>query len=141
MLGGNDGLASLEVRILEHVGRTIDQPRRHSVLVHRVEYFRGGQRLGPGLDQPVEQALVGAAGLMIDEARVFRPFPLFHRLAQATEDGVLVGGDQHEAIERLVDIRRCDVRQDRAGALTDEAGLVVLGDQRFHHRQHRFIKR
>jgi len=73
--------------------------------------------------------------------RVRREVGLPHRLGEAGEDGVLVRRDQHHAIRGPVDVRRRDVRQDRAGALADVARLVVLGHERLHHVEHRLVDR
>jgi hypothetical protein len=141
MLGGDDRVAGLEMRILEHVRGPVDEACRHTVLVHRLQHLARVQGLGPSLDESVEQLLVAATRLVVHEARVFRPFALAHRVAEATEHRVLVGGDEHEAVARLVDVGGGDVRQDRTGAFTDVAGLVVFGDQRLHHGEHSLVER
>ena len=95
----------------------------------------------PGRDVLVELLLVRAARLVAHVTRIVGERRIAHRLAQAAEHRVLVGGDQHQAVARRIDVRRRDVRQDRAGALADVAGLVVLGDERLHHAEHGLVDR
>ncbi len=50
----------------------------------------------------------------------------------------MVGGDDDPlAVAGLVDVRRGDARQARAGRLADHARLLVLEDGRLHHREAR----
>ena len=60
----------------------------------------------------------------------------------AAKDGVAVGADRDVlAVARGVGIRRRDAGHDVTGALAHEAEDVGFRDQRFHHREHRFIER
>ena len=61
----------------------------------------------------VELLLVRAARLVAVVTGVVGKRRLLHRLAEPAEHRVLVGGDQHEAVARRIDVRRGDVRQDR----------------------------
>ena len=64
---------------------------------------------------------------------------LADRLAEAGKDGVLIGGDDHHAVGAGIDVRRGDVRQDRAGALAGIAFELVFRDEGFHHREHGLV--
>ena len=63
-----------------------------------------------------------------------------HRDAQAPEDLVGVGGDQHlGAVRGRVHVGRRDTGQHRAGAAAGDAGDLVVGHRRLHQRGDRLV--
>ena len=89
-----DGVAGLEVRVLQHHRRWIDVGRRHAVLVQpRLERCAvdGPRPLG---DQLVELGLAIAARAVGGVARITGELGPAHRLGETGEHGILVGGDQ-----------------------------------------------
>ena len=77
MRGADDGFARREVRIVEHVGRAIYEPRRHAVLLQQLQQLARAERRRPLRDDLVEFLLVGAAGLVIAGSARRSPAPAF----------------------------------------------------------------
>ena len=138
----DDRLASVEMRVGQHVGRAVDVPVGDAVLVEPFDQRRRVQRGGPRGDPVVELLLVVAPGGVGGVALVGRQLGLAHGLGEAAEHTVLVGADQHHlAFSGGVDVGRRDHRQDRARAFAHVIADVVFGDQALHHREYRFVDR
>ena len=85
---------------------------------------------GPRADDLVEFVLVLAAPDVVDVARVVGELWLFHGGGQPTEDGVLVGRDDHPAsVGTLVDVRRRDALSRVPDGPPDHTAHVVVGDR------------
>jgi hypothetical protein len=123
----HDRAARLEMLVRQHLGCTVDVAAGHAVLVQeRAERLRiHGRR--PLRDQVFELDQALAARGVVREARIARKLRPAHRLREPGEDGVLVGRDQDEdPVGRRVHVRGCDLRQDGARALADDAGKVEI---------------
>ena len=64
-----------------------------------------------------------------------------YRQHQPLEDAVAIAGDQHAAVGAVIRIAGRDAGQGAAGRLAHRAKRAVLGDQAFHHIEHRFVQR
>ena len=121
-----------EMRIFEHFGRAIDFAGRDAVLDHQRFEFLDGQRLGPFGDNLVEFAQIARAGDVGGVTLVLCQIGAAHRVAQAAEDGVLIGADQIFAIAARIDVRRRHAFEDRPGARADVLRHHIFGDEAFH---------
>ena len=74
-------------------------------------------------------------------ALLLRELGPIHRLAEAREDGVLIGTDHQLAVAAAVDVGGRQALEDRAATFADNIVHSVIGDQAFHDLEHGLVQR
>ena len=141
----DDRAARPVVRIGEDVGDGVDARRRHArprsrmLLERRPAACAAVQRAD---DRRRASSWFSMRARGRREARVVGELRLAHRRRQAAEQAVGHRGDVDEAaVAGRIEVVRRALRQARAGAVGDEAQLLVGGDPRLHEAEGAFVER